>query len=337
MREMIAVNHFFAAWNMQILKREALMFDRMAVPHLSELMSFGQILIGQYLPQATEYEWLCDQGLLFEAPYEKSANIQTDEYQEIEIAGLEYAKKLETLVKEHELEEITEIEKDDFMGSVEKLKVSLANKVSNLTALVTSEEFQRSVVLAYDFVTRGISIQLRELKGLDAYPIVLMDIPTAKQKQMTTLNDVVEITLKELPIPDENTPWEDIMYFRSDEKSRSKFLALKDWMNEVVRMELRPYEVEDKLRSLLDEYKQHMEAYKIKTKLDTLKTIAIAEAGFITSGWLTGLGAIPGLVGMVVNPLYSIKQRNAALLQEELKAPGNQVAYIVKAQEEFKR
>jgi len=38
---------------------------------------------------------------------------------------------------------------------------------------------------------------------------------------------------------------------------------------------------------------------------------------------------------MVVIPLYPIRQRQVALFEAELKAPGREVAYIMKAREEF--
>ncbi len=67
----------------------------------------------------------------------------------------------------------------------------------------------------------------------------------------------------------------------------------------------------------------------VATRLET------PEAGFITSGWLAGLGALPGIAGMIITPIYSLRQRSIALLAEELKAPGREVAYIPKAKRTF--
>lgn len=336
-RELIAVNHFFTALNMQTLKREALMFDRISIPQLSLMMSLIQNLTGELPLQAAEYEWLCEQGLLFETNHEKSADIQNEEYQYVNASAKSYANEVEKLVKEHDLEEFAEIQKEELIESIEKLKNFVSGKISNLTQLFTSEAFQKSLALAYDYYARGISIELRELKGLDAYPILMLNMPFLKQSQASNPTDIIDVTFNALPVPDENTSWEHILDFRRDQESKSKFLALKNWTNEVARMQLEPREVADKLESLINDYRQHMEAHRIKTRLDTLKTIVVAEAGFITSGWLAGLGGLPGIVGMVVTPLYSIKQRRVALLQEELKAPGREVAYIVKAREEFER
>src|ERR1041385_8570187 len=124
--------------------------------------------------------------------------------------------------------------------------------------------------------------------------------------------EVLEIVLKKIPVPERDTPWEKIIEFRQDPDSKRKFNALRNWMSEVARMQLSPNEVEVKLETLISDYSQHMSVHRIKTNLDSLKTIVIAEAGLITSGWLTGLGALPGIAGMIISPLYSLKQRKLA-------------------------
>lgn len=334
MRELIAVNNFFTALNIQMLKREALMFDRLAIPQISQLMQFFQGLLGEMPPEAAEYDWLCEQGILFEVTHDKKAEIQDEEYKHVDEYSKALMNEVESMYKEHDLGEFTELKKDQLVESASRLKESLSSKVPNLQKLVTSETFQRSLILGYDYFARGISIQLRELKGLDAYPILLLDIPSPERKTSST-HDIVDITLNALPIPDDNTPWEQIIDFRNDSEAKGKFVALKQWANKVARMQLEAHEVKDQLESLINDYQEHMKVHKIKTRLDTLRTIIVAEAGFITSGWLAGLGAVPGLVGMVVSPLYSIRQRQVALLEAELKAPGREVAYIVKAREEF--
>ena len=100
-------------------------------------------------------------------------------------------------------------------------------------------------------------------------------------------------------------------------------------------MQLQANEVEGKLLMLLNDYEQHMKLHRIKLNHETLKTIVVAEAGFITSGWLTGLGALPGIAGMVIAPIYSLRQRKVALLQQEQQAPGKEVAYIESAKRTF--
>jgi hypothetical protein len=332
-QDLVAVNHFFASLHMPTLKREALMFNRIAVSPLSYLLSIIRTWKGTLT--AAEYEWLCEQGILFEAKHKKGADIANKEYQEVDALARRHAKTIGQLFKEHGLEQFVESNQNETPDFIEKLKNHFEGNNDSLIKLVESEEFKSSMVLAFDYYTRGLSIQLRILEGLDTYPVLLGSIPPANQPNTSSVNDVIEITLKALPVPDEDTPWESIINFRNDSMAQKKFLALRNWINEVARMKLEPKEVAIKLEALISDYRHYMEIHRIKTRLDTLRTIVVADIGFITSGWLAGLGAVPGIIGMVVTPLYSIRQGRIALLEKELEAPGREIAYIVKAREEF--
>ncbi len=131
------------------------------------------------------------------------------------------------------------------------------------------------------------------------------------------------------------TPWEQIKDFRSDPTSRSKFFALKDWINEVASMNPPCTEVEDKLKARIADYETHMKVHKLKRKLDTLKIIACAEVGFLTTAKLTGWGTLMTAAGMIVTPFFTIKQQQVKLLEAEQKGPGREIAYIVKSRETF--
>lgn len=334
MRELVAVTNFFAGLNAQTLKRAALMFDRITIPQLSQFLFFIEAVTGERPQEAAEFDWLCEQGILFESAHDKTADIQSEEYQRVDEAAKELQSEFDALLRENDLVEVTDIKKEDFVQSIDNLKETFGGKLSNIEKVVTSETFHRGLVLGHDYYTRGISIQLRELNGLDAYPLLALDIPASERKPAGP-HDILDITFNALPVPDENTPWEQIIDFRCDPESRRKFVALKNWTNEMARMQLDAHEVKDKLEVLLNEYREHMRGHKIKTRWDTLRTIVVAEVGFFSSGWLPGLGSVPGLLGMIATPLYSIKQRQIALAEAERNAPGREVAYIVKVHDSF--
>jgi hypothetical protein len=171
---------------------------------------------------------------------------------------------------------------------------------------------------------------------MDAYPIFTMPCGCSPvENPIATKNEVIEISLKNLPMPDYSTPWEQILEYRSDTDSKIKFSRLRHWMSKTARVNNKPNEVEEEIETLIDDYSQHMKTHKIKTRLDTLKTIVVAEIGLFTGGWLTGVGVLPGLIGMIATPLYSIKQRQVEITAEELKAPGREIAYIVESNESF--
>jgi len=170
-------------------------------------------------------------------------------------------------------------------------------------------------------------MQLRNSYNYDAYPVSALNDFTSTQTQGRK-EDVVKVTLNALPLPDESISWEQIIEYRSDPDSRSKFLALRHWMSEVARAELTPAEVEEKLEYLIDQYQKHMKLHLMKTNVGTLETIVTTGAEF--------LGDLVSFKwGKAAEALFSLRRRQVALLEGELTAPGSEVAYIVKAMETF--
>jgi hypothetical protein len=306
MADLIAINDPFTliqtngadtSLDTSCLKREALMFNRICIPTLHASF-FSNDLVYKQSPHAIEeLQWLLEQGVVFEP------------------------------------EKVTR--EDGMLWDAEQLTSILVKTKFGKEDLevINTEAISKTILLFAGIGTRMHTIKFRMEGVKDAYPVLNSFHATFHDAEAKS--DVLEVVINELPVPDERTPWEQIIEFRSDPDSQNKFLKLKNWVNEIAQMKLNPNEVEDKLKSLISDYQAHMNIHKIKTRLDTLKTIVLVEAGFITGGWFTGLGVVSGIIGMITTPLYTIKQRQISLLEEEQKAPGKEIAYIVKARESF--
>ena len=99
-------------------------------------------------------------------------------------------------------------------------------------------------------------------------------------------------------------------------------------MGEVARSELMPAEAEQKLEHLISQYERHMKLHRMKTNKGTLETL-------ITSGAEVLGDLVSFKWGKMAEALFSLTRRKVALLEAELTAPGNEVAYVVKAREMF--
>lgn len=307
MADLIAVNDPFtllrlkgndAALDTSLLKREALMFSRIYIPTLTASFLSNNLLYDQQPETIGELQWLLEQDIVRETEEVKydDGMIWDCEQFASTLIGMRFGKE----------------------G----------------VAALNTENIARTVMVLAGIGSRFHASNLRRQGMPDTYPVLTS--LQAPPIQAGPERDVLDVLINQIPVPDEMTPWEQIVEFRSDPDSQNKFLRLKNWVNELAKMQLNLNEVEDKLRSLISDYQAQMKIHKIKTRFDTLKTIVLAEAALITGGWLTGLGALPGIAGMVAAPLYSIKQRRISLLEEEQKVPEKVIAYIVKAQETFK-
>jgi hypothetical protein len=322
MREFVGVDSFYIiASKPSPIKREALIFNRIAIPYLgtikriTEHSNLNRVEIDVIM---NELEWLLESGIIFEPKSNLSDEklLTNDEFKN----GLEFDDKL-----------LTEGNKYIASGSVKTLLRLAGNPPYNKPL---SEQEEREVLgLATLFFvlaenrTRLISTQLRELEGLDAYPILRTGINSSQSNQANKC-DVVQIILNSLPIPDDSTSWEQILEYRSDLDSQHRFLDLRNWMNEVARGRLSVIEIEQKLEHLISQYQRHMKLHKMKTNTGTLET-------YLTIGFEFLEELLRLKLSKAVKALFSLKHRRIALMEGELTSPGSEVAYVIKAREMF--
>ncbi len=178
-----------------------------------------------------------------------------------------------------------------------------------------------AITFSSELLLRPLSVYYQNTKKIDAYPLFRSEFPQL-YLQKAGAGDVIEITVNHLPIPDDSTPWEQIIDFRNDPDTEIKVRRFRVWMNEIVIAKLTPKEIEDKLEWMLDEYRQHMEVHRMKTNISALETIIVS--------------LVDRKVGDIVKGLFSVKHKQIALLEAEAKAPGREIAFISKAQETFR-
>lgn len=312
MREFVGVKSILEFTLFPSLKREALMFNRIAIPDLSGWLSLIRKIpaIPNFVLTAPDFldemEWLREQGIVFDIKGRTSKQKISDE---------EYAGVLS--------------QEDDIRKRLEELGPSpFKYKIdSNSDALAI---FKAATPVALHYMAQAIrarrlSIELTKLSNLDAYPISLFNSFIESQTQGRK-HEVVQLSLRALPVPDYSTPWEQITEYRSDPDSERKFRALRLWMSEVARAELPAAEVEEKLEHLIDEYQEHMKVHRLKTNISTLEIIVT------TSSEVLG-DVVSFKWGKAAQALFALKRRQVALLEGELTSPGREVAYIVKARE----
>lgn len=312
MKEYVAVNDSMMFFNLNAVKRQALMFDRIAVPFFSAITA--ELTEGRVRARLkTEVEWLMGEGIAFEPELDFDAKTLTanDEFRSFVEANVSESEHIAAeLRKDIDISRIAE-------GVSEETAAQIFNKINAGLAMI-------------GYNARFISAAMRALGRADAYAVLSTAIPSVRSEAAPRNSEVLQIALNALPVPDESTPWEQIIEYRSDEDSRHKFLDLRNWMSEMARSELTPAEAEQKLEHLISQYQRHMKLHRMKTNTGTLETIVTTSADV--------LGDLASFKwGKAAETLFSLSRRKVALLEAELTAPGNEVAYIVKARETFTR
>jgi hypothetical protein len=285
----------------QSQKRNVLLFDRLAVPRFLEFWS----ILKKHEPEfdsvpINDLRWLHDRGIIYEPNLEVSQEVfERRDFAESARAALE------------SLMQFRALRRPDFDNPLDR-KAAGAQ-------------------MAYFFVDHGtkvsryVSIMLRE-QNCDAVPLIV--IPTGQPAMSEGQTEVASIVLNNLPIPSEQTSWEQILEFRNDPDTKEKFFRLRRWMRDVSKDQLSPVEIEEQLESLLHDYKRHMELHRLKIEPGTLETI------LTTSGDL-----IENLVkfkwGKLAQSMFTLRHRKLALLEAEMNAPGAEIAYIYQSTEQF--
>lgn len=143
------------------------------------------------------------------------------------------------------------------------------------------------------------------------------------------LADVVEVVLHQLPVPDEGTPLEQILGFRTDPDIDVHREQLRRWMRQVAQGADRLVNVEEELQYLMSAFEDHLRLHRMKAERGMLQTVLtvpleVAEA-LVKLRWSDA-----------VKPLFSIRTGKVALMEAERSAPGREVAYITKARQHFR-
>jgi hypothetical protein len=153
-------------------------------------------------------------------------------------------------------------------------------------------------------------------------------MPSVIEVPNTTLQigNIVKISISNFPIVNESIPLENIIQFRNE--NRNKLLSLRKWIYEVTRKGMNAKEASVEIQYLMEEYKKAMSLYEMKYTRGKIETIITASLDIIEN-------LAKFKPSNIMNPFFSIKRQKMDLLEAELKTPGREIAYIVKAQEEF--
>lgn len=313
------------------LKREALLFDKIAIPQLTNFLTTnrGSELIRHEIPNL---EWLIDQGVLIETePIRDSSLLGNEQFRETWETYQDNYAETSKFFAEYQRRLPADLISGDTSKQMDRLTVyqngifSITKEAADLISLW--EGLHERALINSDYLARLVSIQLRVLDSADAHPILDSD-DSLMSGAGTTRAGVVDAVLGCLPVPDDSAPWEQVLEYRNDPEARGKFLALKRWMNKVSRERLSVNEIEDELEFLMHQYESHLKLHRMKINFETWQTVLVAQADLI-----------PNLLklkwGDIAKTLFALGQRRVALMELELNAPGNEVAYIAEAREAF--
>ena len=206
---------------------------------------------------------------------------------------------------------------------------------SDATDVLSAEESEQvrrqalyNFFLSHDFSVRLDAISLRKLNSDEFYPGVRTS--SSYLVPIEIKSNIIQFILNDIPEPDTNTPWEQIVDFRSDEDVKNKYLAVINWINKVSNSSGSLSNLKDEYEYLYHDYIKHFKLHKLKYISTTLELIVTAGAEMLL--------ALQS--GEFISSSQSLLQINLSyikLMEEETKIPGKEVAYIYHAKNEFQK
>lgn len=319
-KDLIAVPHLALITNESALKQLTTIFNRIALPGLSVALRPDAARF--FTPELNnDRQRLVDLGILYE-PDVKSAPAPDSDTRNSILSLMADANEIlkpfgtsveEMLAARNNPEELKRIRERTSLPNDE-----LAARIPDHQKLMQTEK-RISVN-----TTRMSAIQVRQAENSNVYATIPSgDSSLDEDDQRPNKHDVLKIAVV-VPVPEDQAPLQHIIDLRNDPDSQGGFFELKEWMSDIARGVISGAEAQQKLESLLDQYRRVMQRHEIRINWTKL------EAFVVTSADDTRFQQ-----GQSASPLFAIKHRKLALLEAESSLPGSVVAFVLQAKSMF--
>lgn len=277
------------------LKQQALLFDQIGILGLSSMNEFLDMWQSQIInldslgTLVSELRWLEENNIVFEA------NIQEELKPKAHV-------KITDIEKLFETQEVIakKFDKNEYGDDLTKLIIEHDAIILRLMSQVMEATKEINVVttLPYTEYTR--------------------ELPNSSK------SDIAQVVIKKLPLPSNETPWEQLIDYRNDAKTQKSLLDLRRWIRKISTENLAPHEIEEEIEWLINEFENHMKLHKMKENTEAVEVITKAPLEFLELKF-----------SKIIEPLFAIKKRKINLLEAEMNAPGREMSYIIKTRDAF--
>lgn len=268
-------------------------------------------------------DWLYEEEFLFEPRFSFQ--------RELREASEEYEREFDASVNVKYRAEVELANNDELSRNYHRImnlpddqQGAEIRRLYNVTHLrPTIHQIIQKLEVSSEHLARAMSIQLREQDGLNALPVLNREMTDPKGNRVTE-QEVIQIVLNELPVPDDSVPWGQIREFRSDPDSERKCFALRQWMNRFAEGRYVFTDAAEEIEDLISDYSNHLRVHRLKTAFIRLAVVFQLAAA-----------ALDRKTGPIATALVTYAFGRIAPMEGEPRAPGSEVAYIVKAAQDF--
>ncbi|HEY0761828.1 MAG TPA: hypothetical protein VGD61_05590 [Pyrinomonadaceae bacterium] len=304
--------------NETALKQLVVMFNRIAIGGL--FVDFSRV--PSVSPELTKRRtWLAELGILFDLDLPKLKR-STPAFEKMRALFLEDSNSYTKSVFGMSSEEMVAARNDpEKMAQIRERGAEAKTKLADGTL-----DPLKTLELSLRMSTNGIRMcacQLREIENVEAYAVISYEFCALEQDDpRIKQHDVAKIFLGALPVPVDDTPWEQIVEYRNDPETKGSFLLIKECLSELVRGSFTLFQIEETLEYLLNQFRRNLETHSINTTTMGLLTYVVTNPEFLEM--LASAGPDFGTRAM-----FSVEHHRIGLLEGESTSAGSVVAYLM--------
>lgn len=176
-----------------------------------------------------------------------------------------------------------------------------------------------------DHTSRFASYLLNQTENNEFFvPIIDTLTPMYETKE----SEVIRLVISNVPTPNEQFSFDEILDFRSDKSNSLRYKGLLRWIRNIAKSDLTVNEIEEEIEFLTLEFENRMKLEKTEYNLSKIEVILtlpfeIAEK-LVKLQW-----------SKIPESIFKLKRIKTKLLIGETKAPGREMAYIISTKNKF--
>jgi hypothetical protein len=206
---------------------------------------------------------------------------------------------------------LTELDMFDMLSKNEATEASRRNRSVQDERALHYYSFHNNLV-------RATAASLSDRPGIDAVSLIPAQFfRSAIGDDSTNIQQSVRVVIHNLPFLEQDTPLEDILAFKSEEETVSKLSSLRRWMKRTAVSFDRP-----------DDLQRYMKIQKMQYSLCTVEALFTVAAELVED-------VAKFRLKNLVQKSFSIFTQSSKMLEQEMKAPGREVAFFIHANRRF--
>ncbi len=149
-----------------------------------------------------------------------------------------------------------------------------------------------------------------------------------QHSQPANAHPVWRVIVSNMPSLDVTAPWEDILGFRAEQRTQHLVRSLRPWIRKIASEQWSEGDLQDEVAEILFEYEAHMRARRLSSGSSVLEFLITGSAELAENAIKLRIGKIGKTVSAAING-------HVRLYEEELKAPGRELALIPEMKTRF--